>query len=331
MLKKKKSTFKVAIIQQAPVFLNINETIEKANILVKNAAMQNAEIVIFPETWIPGYPVWLDFSPNAAIWNYAPAKSIFNILVENSLTIPGKNFDSLCKMAQKNNVYLVVGAHELVGGTVYNSLIYIDKNGINFKIHRKLIPTYTERMIWGRGDGSTLDVISTEFGNIGGLICWEHWMPLARAAMHNKQETIHIAQWPYVKELHQIASRHYAFEGQCFVVAAGCILSKQDTLDGIDSLSIKNNDAKILLEEIPCDNEELLLKGGSCIIAPDGSYLTEPAYDTSDIIYAKINLALINEGHLVIDTDGHYSRPDIFKLNVNTQKQINVKFKEYNI
>ena len=272
--------------------------------------------------------MWLDYAPKAALWDHIPAKILFRVLVENSLEIPGKQFETLLSIAKKTGVYIVIGVHELKGGTLYNTIVYIDRNGNDFKIHRKLVPTYTERLIWGRGDGSMLDVLQTEYGNIGSLVCWEHWMPLLRAAMHTQNEVLHVAQWPAVKPLHQIASQHYAFEGQCFVLAAGCILTRGNVIEGYQSLPNADPQGLELLESIPGDNSDLLLNGGSAAIAPNSEFIVEPLFDKPGIVYSEINLDLITEGRLVMDTDGHYSRPDIFKLKVNTDAQFNVDFSE---
>lgn len=320
------ASFTAAVVQHPPVFLNIEESLQKACTLTQEAADKGACLIAFPETWLPGYPVWLDFSPNAALWDYSPAKALYRLLVENSLTIPGKHLDKLLEVARKTGTCIIMGAHECVGGTLYNTMVSIDKNG-KFSIHRKLMPTYTERMVWGRGDGSTLRVLPTEFGNVGGLICWEHWMPLARAAMHAQHESVHIAQWPTVKQLHHIASRHYAFEGQCFVLAAGSCLSKKEIIEGFTSLGRPESAALELLEAIPGNNTDLILRGGSAVIAPDTEYLAGPVYDKPCIIYAEINRERITEGHLFLDTDGHYSRPDVFHLEVNDQPQSNITFR----
>jgi nitrilase len=320
-------SFKVAAIQHAPVFLNIEESLEKACGLVEQAASQGANVIAFPETWLPGYPVWLDSSPKAALWDYAPAKALYQLLVDNSIAIPSRHLERLLAIARKTGTYIIMGAHEHLGGTLYNTMIYIGRDGKDFYVHRKLIPTYTERMVWGRGDGSTLGVLNTEYGNLGGLICWEHWMPLARAAMHARYETVHVAQWPAVKELHQLASRHYAFEGQCFVVAAGFILSRGEIIEGFNSLGQSGNEAIELLEAIPGVEEDLILKGGSAIIAPDSDYIKGPIFDKPCILCAEIQPQRIAEGHLFLDTQGHYSRPDVFQLEVNDQPQSNVTFK----
>ena len=322
--KMKSEPFTAAIIQQPPVFLNSEESLKRACTLIEEAAEKGADVITFPETWLPGYPVWLDFSPKTALWDYSPAKVLYRLLVENSVTIPGKHLKKLLEMAQKTDTHIIMGAHELLGGTLYNTMIFIDKTE-KFKVHRKLMPTYTERMIWGRGDGSTLAVLPTEYGNIGGLICWEHWMPLTRAAMHCQYETVHIAQWPMVKELHHIASRHYAFEGQCFVLAAGCCLTKGEIMEGVHSLH-QSNKASELLEVIPGGEKDFILKGGSAVIAPDTTYIQGPVYNDPCTIYADINLDLITEGRLFLDTHGHYARPDVFHLTVNDQPQLGVTF-----
>jgi nitrilase len=316
----------VAVIQESPVYLNLEASLDRACALVEQAAGEGAQVIAFPETWLPGYPVWLDYAPKAALWDHPPAKTLYRLLVENSLTVPGRHLNRLLGVARETGAYIVMGAHERCGGSLYNTLIYIDHSGETYQIHRKLVPTYTERLVWGRGDGSTLGVLPTEYGNLGGLICWEHWMPLARAAMHAQQETLHVAQWPAGRELHQLASRHYAFEGQCFVLVAGCILTRQDVVQGFHSLGKQDRDAKELLEAIPGEDGRAILRGGSAIIGPDAEYLVGPLFDELGILYAEIEPGRIAEGHLVLDTQGHYARPDVFQLEVNIQAQKNVSF-----
>jgi predicted amidohydrolase len=311
----------VAVIQDAPVFLNLGKSVEKACGLVEQAAGQGAKVAVFPETWLPGYPIWLDTAPNVALWDHPPAKALFRLLVENSLQIGDSHFEALRTAARENEVFLIMGAHERLGGTLYNTMIILGNRGERYLLHRKLMPTYTERMVWGRGDGSTLAAMQTDFGVLGGLICWEHWMPLARAVMHAQQETIHVAQWPAVRELHQIASRHYAFEGQCFVLAAGSVLTRGQMLEGYASLGLMGNDAIQILEAIPGEDDDLVQNGGSSIIGPDGNYVAGPVFGESSLILAELDLGRIVEGQLAIDTSGHYSRPDVFQLHVNDQPQ----------
>lgn len=320
-------SYKVAVIQQPPVFLNLSESISRAEKYVVKAVNHGARLIVFPETWLPGYPVWLDYAPNVGVWDHPPAKALFKLLFDNSLSIGDNYFKTLQNLAVEKNCVIVMGAHEKVGRTLYNTIFYFKPDG-SFDLHRKLMPTYTERLIWGMGDGSTLAVLEDERVRIGGLICWEHWMPLTRAAMHQLGEHIHIAQWPMVKDLHHIASRQYAFEAQCYVIAAGCTLTKKQMLDGLQSV-ISNSDeelAKELIESIQVDHDSFLLNGGSAIINPDTSYTVKPVYDVNTIIYADLNIGELSKGNLFLDTNGHYSRPDIFQLSVDTRPKTNVTF-----
>jgi predicted amidohydrolase len=315
-------TVKVALVQHPPVFLNLRKTLANLETVAKECAKGGAKIIVFPETWVSGYPIWLDEAPKVALWDFAPAKRLYQYLAENSLQIPGEDFRKLQKVAKQNAIYLIIGIHEKCGGTLYNTTVYFAPDG-DYKIHRKLTPTYTERLVWGAGDGSTLNVLETPFGILGGLICWEHWLPLARAAMHAKREAIHTAQFPTVHERHQIASRHYAFEGQCFVLASGSVFRKSDVIEGFLSLETGDKEVLALLESM---EKDLLGRGGSAMIAPDASYVVEPIYDEAEIIYGTLELDLIKQGNLLLDTDGHYSRPDVFELRVNDKPNKNVVF-----
>jgi nitrilase len=317
---------RVAIVQHAPVFLNLDKSVELACELIEEAARAGARVIAFGETWLPGYPVWIDSAPNAALWGNPAAQQVYRTLVESSISLPGPHVDRLLAAAATASAWVVMGAHERRGGTLYNSLLYLDPAGACVTVHRKLVPTYTERLMWGRGDGSTLSVVDTDFGVLGGLICWEHWMPLARAAMHARHEVVHVAQWPSVRELHQIASRHYAFEGQCFVLAAGCMLSRGQVLEGFRSLGLDRNDAAVLLASIPGSADTLLMNGGSTVIAPDTSVLSAPLFDQEAIVTADVDLGQVAAGHLVMDTNGHYARPDVFRLEVDDRPQESVRF-----
>jgi len=316
----------IAIIQKAPIFLNLNESVALAVDLISDCASRGVSIIAFPETWLPGYPVWLDVAPGAGLWDHEGARSLFRTLFEQSVQLPGAALNRIGEAARAHGVYVVMGAHERLGGTLYNSIFYFEPHNGEPAVHRKLMPTYTERLIWGRGDGSTLTTVETPHGILGGLICWEHWMPLARAAMHALKETIHVAQWPAVREMNQVASRHYAFEGGCFVLAAGCCLSRGQVLAGFDSLVVSEPAARHLLEEMPGADTDLLRDGGSAVIGPDGNYLAGPVYASEETLFATLDLAKINEARLLLDSDGHYARPDVFQLDVNTTPQRNVRF-----
>ena len=312
--------FVAAIVQDSPVFLDLRGSVAKAVSLIGEAAATGARLIAFPETWLPGYPIWLDVAPGAALWNHPPAKLIFRKLFENSVVLGGAEVASLCKAAKAHGCTVVMGMNERLGGTLYNTMLYVSAEGEVAGIHRKLMPTYSERMVWGRGDGSTLTVTDTPVGRVGGLICWEHWMPLLRAAMHAKQELVHVAQWPTVKEMNQVASRQYAFEGQCFVMAAGTVLTYDEVLEGSEGA------VREFLAQIDAAPDSYVMRGGSAIIAPDGSYLAAPIYDRRTIVTAEIRPELAIEGRLELDCDGHYSRPDVFRLEVDERARNNVSF-----
>ena len=324
ILSKKKS---VAIVQYPPIFMNLAQSLDLALTYIDECVATGAEIIVFPETWLPGYPVWLDYSPMAGVWDHPPAKTLFRLLFENSIVIEDEYFEKLRSSAKQNKCLIVMGCHEKVGRSLFNSMFYFKVDG-TYDLHRKLMPTYTERLIWGLGDGSTLPVIEHNASRIGGLICWEHWMPLARVAMHQQNEDIHIAQWPMVKDLHQIASRNYAFEGQCFVLAAGCTLTKNQIVAGVESVCMNTEDraALELIQQIPVDSDDFVLFGGSSIIKPNTDFLVEPVFAKNEMIFAELDLNLLSEGNLFLDTAGHYSRPDVFQLKVDIRAKQNVKF-----
>ncbi|MEM7344493.1 MAG: carbon-nitrogen hydrolase family protein, partial [Chloroflexota bacterium] len=261
-----------------------------------------------------GYPAWLDYCPGAALWDHAPTKAVFAQLRQNSVTVPGPEVDRLAQVAESLGVTVVMGVNERVetgigSGTLYNTLLTIGPNGQLLNHHRKLVPTYTERLIWGPGDGAGLKAVETEAGRIGGLVCWEHWMPLARQTLHGASEQIHVAVWPGVKEMHQVASRHYAFEGRCFVLAAGLIMAAKEIPSQLE-----------LPPELAKNPDQLILNGGSAIIAPDGRYLAGPVFDEETIITAELDLTEIEMERMTLDTTGHYYRPDVFDFSVNPRR-----------
>jgi len=301
---------KVAIVQAAPVFMNLEASLARAIEYIGEAAKKGAHLVVFGETWLPGYPAWLDYCPGAALWDHEPTKEVFAELRRNSLSIPSREAQMLSKAAGDHKVVLVIGANERVdqgpgNGTLYNTLLTFGSDGALLNHHRKLIPTYTERIVWGQGDGAGLKAVDTTVGRISGMICWEHWMPLARQVLHDSGEHIHIAVWPTVHEMHQIASRHYAFEGRCFVLAAGLLMKVRDLPNQLPVAS-----------ELSDKPDQLLLRGGSAIIGPDGSYLVEPLFDEERIIFAELDLKAIDKERMTLDVTGHYRRSDLFDLRI---------------
>jgi nitrilase len=303
---------KVAAIQAAPVYLEIERSLSKALSLINEAAASGARLIVFPETWLPGYPAWLDCCRDVALWDHEPTKKVFARLMENSVVVPGPVREALGAAAREHNVVLNISVHERViegagRGTLYNTMLTFGSDGELLNHHRKIMPTYTERLIWGQGDGSSLRSVKTGIGRIGGLICWEHWMPLARQVLHQSGEDIHIAAWPQVKEMNLIASRHYAFEGRCFVIACGAVMRASELpaeLEPIESLKQRP--------------DSFVLNGGSAIIAPDGSILGGPVFEEEVILTADLDLSRIAEESLALDVSGHYTRPDIFELKLKS-------------
>ena len=289
---------RVAIVQAAPVYLDLEASVRACADWIGRAAREGAQLVAFGETWLPGYPSWLDHCPDAALWNHEPTKRVFARLRANSVEVPGAATEALGRAAAEHSIVLVIGVNERAGGTLYNSLLTFDADGRLVRHHRKLVPTYTERMVWGAGDAAGLDAEPTRVGKVGGLVCWEHWMPLARHALHQSGEQIHVAVWPTVHEMHQIASRQYAFEGRCFVLAAGLLMPARDL-------------------PLPAPGKtDLVLRGGSAIIGPDGAYLAGPVFDEETLVVADLDLQAIDRELMTLDVAGHYARPDVFAFDV---------------
>ena len=299
---------RVALIQVAPEYLNLSRSIEKAVAFSEQAAKDGAQLVCFGETWLPGYPAWLDYCPDAALWNHSPVKDVFAALRANSANVGGPETALLSETAARLKIAIVIGINERVEtgpghGTLYNSILFFAPDGRLVNHHRKLVPTYTERLVWGPGDGAGLRTSSMHGVNLGALVCWEHWMPLSRQALHNCGEQVHVALWPSVHEMHQVASRHYAFEGRCFVLAVGLTMSADALPQQLRKPESLSNDA-------------LVLRGGSAVIAPDGRYLVGPVFDKETVLTAEIDLTEIDREVMTLDVTGHYSRPDVFDFAV---------------
>ncbi|HXG69334.1 MAG TPA: carbon-nitrogen hydrolase family protein [Gemmatimonadaceae bacterium] len=295
-----------AAIVQAEVAPDVASALQVTEERVRDARAAGASLVVFPETWIPGYPMWLDLCRDAGLWNHPPAKAVFGRMARNSVSVPGATTDALASIARDSSVTLVVGVSERVErgmghGTLYNTLLTFAPDGMLLNHHRKLVPTYTERLVWGDGDVEGLRAVDTPAGRIGGLICWEHWMPLARQALHESREDVHVAVWPTVDEMHQVASRQYAFEGRCFVLAAGALMRASALPPELEPHPDRVTSP-----------EQWILSGGSAIIGPDGRYVTEPVYDEPAVIIAELPLARIREESMTLDVTGHYHRAELF-------------------
>ena len=314
-------TLVVAIVQRPPVFLDLAASTLRAAEIIAELGRAGADLIVFPETWLPGYPVWVDEAADAARWAHPGAEALFAHLHANAPTLDGPEIATLADAAVSAAADVVMGLHERAGGTLYNTTLTLGTDGVRYS-RRKLMPTHGERLLWGQGDGSTLDVVPRPYGRLGSLICWEHWMPLARAAMHARGEDFHVAQWPAVGWRHHLANRTYAFEGQCTVIAAGCLLTRADVLDGFDHAG-GDRRARALLETIV--GEGPLKEGGSAIIGADAAYLLEPV-GAEPVAWASLDLVALRRRRPYLDTAGHYARPDVFELRVHTAARRGTSF-----
>ncbi|GHE75304.1 carbon-nitrogen hydrolase family protein [Roseivirga thermotolerans] len=310
-----KKSVRIGIVQSAPSYLNVEESMRKVEKLLREASEKGAQLVTFGETWFTGYPAWIDYCDEYAKWDFKPTKEVFAKTYENSLDVKGKEVATIGQWAKELGLVIVMGINEKVtsgpgNGTIYNSLLTWNEHGELVNHHRKLMPTYTERLIYGHGDGHGLKAVETQVGRIGGLICWEHWMPLTRQTMHNSGEHIHVAVWPKVHEMLQIATRSYAFEGRCFAVGVGQIMR------------VKDIPAELTLPlELQNKPDHMLLNGGSCIVGPDGHYVMEPIWDKEGVFVQEVNLTRCYEERMALDVTGHYQRNDVFELKTNTKRQ----------
>ena len=301
-------TVKVAVVQASPVLFDREATIEKTCRLIREVGDQGVNLVLFPEAFIPAYPRGLGFG--AVVGSRSAAgRRTFERYWANAVQVPSPATEALGKAAREAGVYLAIGIIErdsqFSEGTLYCTLLYFSPNGELLGKHRKLKPTASERLIWGEGDGSTMPVFETTIGRIGGLICWENYMPLARVAMYGKGVEIYLAPTADHRETWQSTLRHIACEGRCFVLGCNQFVTKDmypADLEGLDDLN---------------ELTEIMCRGGSAIISPFGEVLAGPLYDQEGILFADLDLAEIARGKFDFDVAGHYARPDVFQLVVN--------------
>ncbi|QDS37558.1 carbon-nitrogen hydrolase family protein [Brevibacillus brevis] len=308
---------RVAVVQAASVIMDREASTEKAVSLTLEAGEKGAKIVVFPEAFIPAYPRGLTFGTKVGSRSPEGRKDWFRYW-DNSIVVPSEETDKLGEAARKAGVYLVIGVierdNENSGGTLYCSVLFFGPDGGLLGVHRKLKPTASERLIWGEGDGSTLPVLDTPYGKIGALICWENYMPLARAAMYAKGVQIYIAPTADARDAWQATIRHIALEGRCFVLSSNQYVTKDmypTDLACYDDLA---------------SSPDEMSRGGSAIVGPLGDYIVEPVFGREEILYADLDIRDIAYSQFDFDVVGHYSRPDVFTLLVNEEKKENVKW-----
>lgn len=311
------SAYRVAMVTEPPVYLDLQASLDKACALIKEAAENGAKLVTFGESWLPGYPFW--------VWLRGVPESLplTARLFENSLEIKSKETAQLCRAAREHKVHVIMGINERQGGSLYNSLLFIDDKGNIPLVRRKIKPTGAERMVWGQGDGNCLTVVKTDsVGTLGGHICWEHTMPGLDAAFCAQGEQVHLSAWPSFcldldyslgLEANAALGKAYAIRTQSFVVNVATVI----TQDVVDLICVNDRD------------RQLFRTGGGYaqLFAPNGAPVNQsPNEHEAGIFYAEINLQLIQFAKMICDTAGHYSRPDLIQITVNQAKQEPVHF-----
>ncbi|UJH66260.1 carbon-nitrogen hydrolase family protein [Allomuricauda sp. SCSIO 65647] len=309
----KEHELKVALAQIAPAWLNKKATLEKITATIQEAAHEKTELLVFGEAFLPGYPYWLAYTDGAA-WDLKVNKELHAHYVRNSIQIEAGELNEVCHLAKKHHMAIYLGMMERAkdrgGHSLYCSLVYIDQQGEIKSVHRKLQPTYDERLTWAPGDGNGLQVHSLKQFTAGGLNCWENWMPLPRAALYGQGENLHVAVWPGNLNNTQDITRFIARESRSYVISVSSLMTEKDFPADTPHLDK-------IQEKAP----KVLANGGSCIAGPDGEWVLEPVVGEEGLIYQTLNVNRVYEERQNFDPVGHYSRPDVTKLKVNRERQ----------
>ena len=302
--------FQVACVQATPIIFDLEASVEKVIRLTREAAGLGSKMVVFPETFIPGYPAGLGFGTVVGSRTQA-GREQFKEYWQSSVEVPGVHTHKLAECARENQVFLTVGVTErdTINKTLYCSLLYFGPDGTLLGKHRKLKPTAAERLVWGEGDGTTLCTFDTEIGKLGGLICWENYMPLARMAMYKKGVEIYVAPTADSRQTWNATMQHIACEGRCYVIGCNQYFTKSDFPAHLQT-------------ELAEDRPEVLSRGGSVIVSPLGEILAGPLYDEEGILTAEVDHDELVRSRMDFDVTGHYSRDDVFKLKVKGQPGI---------
>jgi len=293
----------VAVVQAASVAFDRKRTLEKALDLTRDAARQGAKLVLFPEAFISGYPRGLDFG--AVVGSRTDeGREDFKRYFESAVEVPGPAVETLSKAARSNSVYLVIGVIERERGTLYCCVLFFAPDGTFLGKHRKVMPTASERLIWGYGDGSTLPVFSTPFGRLGAVICWENYMPLLRTYMYAQGIEIYCAPTADHRDIWSATMQHIAAEGRCFVLGCNQFNRRRDF----------PKTYRTTFGEAP---DTVISRGGSCIVDPFGKFLAGPNFEDETILVAQLDRGQLPKAKFDFDAVGHYSRSDIFRLTVD--------------
>lgn len=311
---------KVTIAQLSPVWLNKTQTIQKIERAIEQAAQDKSDLVAFGETLLPGYPFWIEHTDGAKFESELQ-KAFHAKYLQEAVCIENGDLASIQKLAKEKSIAVYLGIAERpkdrAGMSIYCSLVYINKSGDIESVHRKLMPTYEERLSWSIGDGNGLKVHDLGEFSVGGLNCWENWMPLARTALYAQGETLHVAVWPGNVRNTEDLTRHIARENRMFCLSVNGVLAKKEIP--------KDFPAYETIQKVETD---FFANGGSCLAAPDGTWLVAPIAEKEAIVTTEIDLNFVRKERQNFDPSGHYSRPDVFGLTVNRERQVLVKFED---
>jgi nitrilase len=302
------SRLTAAVAQTASVLLDTPATMDRALTLVAEAARQGAQLLVFPEAFIGGYPKGADF--HIYLGGRTPqGRAEFKQYFDAAVTVEGPEIAKLAKAAAQHKMYVVCGIIERDGGTLYCTAVYLGPDGRVLGKHRKLMPTALERLVWGFGDGSTIEAVDTPYGKLGAVICWENYMPALRMAMYQQRVAIYCAPTADDRDTWQSTMQHIALEGRCFVLSA------------CQHLRRSQFPAEKMNNRLPEAPETVLMRGGSMIIDPLGKMLAGPVYNEDALLTAELDMSIIPMAQMDFDAVGHYARPDVFSLHVNTAPQ----------
>ena len=297
-----------AVAQTSSVLLDTPATIDRALTLLAQAAKQGAQLLVFPEAFIGGYPKGADF--HIYLGARTPqGRAEFKRYYDAAVAVDGPELAQLAKLCAQHRMYCVVGVIERDGGTLYCTAVYLGPDGRVLGKHRKLMPTALERLVWGFGDGSTLQAVDTPWGKLGAVICWENYMPMLRMAMYQQRVAIYCAPTADDRDTWQSTMQHIAMEGRCFVLSA------------CQHLRRSQFPADKMQNRLPEAPDTLLMRGGSAIYDPLGKVLAKPVYGEDALLTAELDLSVIPQAQMDFDPVGHYARPDVFSLHVNTAPQ----------
>lgn len=314
------NNLKIGMAQISPVWLNKEKTIDKIKDYISKAGEDDCELVVFGEALLPGYPFWVSMT-DGALFDSKVQKEIHAHYIKNSIQIEAGELDDICALAKQQKIAIYLGLMERAknrgGHSIYCSLVYINSDGEIKSVHRKLQPTYEERLTWAPGDGNGLRVHELKNFTVGGLNCWENWMPLPRTALYGLGEDLHIAVWPGSDYNTADITRFIARESRSFVVSVSSLMSKTDFPKDTPHLNT-------ILENCP----DTLANGGSCIAGPDGEWILPPVIDNEGLITTTIDFNRVLQERQNFDSVGHYSRPDVTKLTVNRERQSTVEIKD---